>query len=272
MDRSRLAINQITTPSWSLKDAIDNYAKLDIAGIGIWRDKLTELGTAKTRQMLDATGLFVPSLCKTGDIAKLDIIGKNAALDDCRKAIDEAAEIGAPVVVFVGGGCGTRSLTDARKRVGEVLSQASEHARTVGVDIGLEPFHPMHAAERGCINTLSQACELRQEIGNEVAVILDVFHCWWDPALTSHLEKATQLGVASAHLCDWRVPTRDPVMDRAMPGDGAADISGFIRQLEVSGYNGPYEFEIFSADWAARDPIEVVHICLERYDRYCQEV
>jgi sugar phosphate isomerase/epimerase len=62
------------------------------------------------------------------------------------------------------------------------------------------------------------------------------------------------------------VPTRHPVQDRAMPGDGAADVANVVREFELNGYRGPYEIEVFSDDWAARDPSEVADICVKRYD------
>ena len=266
MDLSRLAINQVTTPQWSLAEAIEGYRKQGVTGIGVWRDRLAQTGLAQAKARLADAGMWVPSLCKTGDVSGL-AHQPGAAVDDCRRAIDEAKEIGAPCVVFVCGGQGPAhsNIADARKRVAEVLQTVAIHARACGVSIGLEPFHPMHAAERGCVSSLRQALELRTAIGPEISIILDVFHCWWDPELMPFIGANGRSAIASVHLCDWRVPTRHPVMDRAMPGDGAGNVAGMVCALEGSGYAGPYEIEIFSDEWAARDPDEIVRTCVERY-------
>ncbi|VTU22311.1 hydroxypyruvate isomerase [Variovorax sp. PBS-H4] len=266
MTPSRLAINQITTKSWSLEQAIVGYARAGVHGIGVWRDKLQQCGIGRARSLLRDAQAWVPSLCKAGDLAAMRAHGASAALDDCRRACDEAAEIGAPTVVFVCGGIGgASSLADARTQVAELLLQAAEYAAKAGVTLGIEPFHPMHAAERGCINTLRQAHALRQQVGPSAKVVFDVFHCWWDPDVMTYTAAPYTQETATVQLCDWRVPTRHPVTDRAMVGDGVADIAAMVRQFEANGYTGPYEIEIFSEDWWAVDPAQVVATCIDRY-------
>lgn len=267
MDIRRLAINQITTPSWSLEQAIEGYARHGIHGVGVWRDKLAACGLIRARSALRAAGSWVPSLCKAGNIAQFATAGTRPALDDCRRAIEEAAEIGARCVVFVCGGIGTDSkdIEAARAKVAEVLHEASAFAVKHGVSLGIEPFHPMHAAERGCINTLSQAHTLCASIGPATSVVVDVFHVWWDPELYRFLAPPYTDAIATVQLCDWRVPTRHPVEDRAMMGEGAANVHGIAAALEDSGYTGPYEVEIFSQDWWSMPPDDVVRICAERY-------
>lgn len=263
----RLAINQITTPAWSLAQAVEGYARHGVRGIGVWRDKLAECGIARARALLRNAEAWVPSLCKAGDLALLDQQGPSAALDDTRRALDEAAEIGAATVVFVCGGTGPAhgDIRTARNRVLELLKLAEPHAQAAGVTLGIEPFHPMHAAERGCVNTLAQAHRLCEQVGPAARVVFDVFHTWWDPELSTYLAPPYLERTATVQLCDWRVPTRHPVQDRAMVGEGAGFVGGIVEQLEQHGWRGPYEIEIFSAEWWARPPEEVVQACLRRY-------
>lgn len=267
MDLNRFAINQITTPGWTLEQAIIGYARQGVSGIGIWRDKLAECGLARARKALKSADSWVPSLCKTGNIAEFEGSGHKTVLDDCYRAIEEAAEICAPCVVFVCGGIGPNDETieKARGNVSEVLYRACEFAVEHGVHIGIEPFHPMHAADRGCINTLAQAHRICSDCGPAARVVLDVFHVWWDPDLYRYLEPPFVANIISVQLCDWRVPTRHPVEDRAMPGDGKANVRGIVKHLEDHDYTGPYEIEIFSQDWWRKDPDEVVRACVDRY-------
>jgi len=260
----RLAINQITTPAWSLEQAVAGYARHGVHGIGVWRDKLAECGVGRARRLLRGAGAWVPSLCKAGDLAQWREAGPRAAWDDCRRAIDEAAEIGAGAIVFVCGGGAAAGLERARAGVLELLCEAAPLAARAGVRLGIEPFHPMHAAERGCVNTLAQALRLCEEAGAGCGVVVDVFHTWWDPDLHASLDSRHLPHVATVQLCDWRVPTRHPVNDRAMMGDGAADLPGLVRRLERNRYRGPYEVEIFSTDWWACAPDEVVRIAVDR--------
>ena len=72
--------------------------------------------------------------------------------------------------------------------------------------------------------------------------------------------------ILTYHVCDWLVPTRDLLLDRGMPGDGVIDLRSIRAMVEATGYNGPIDVEIFSAqNWWKREPSEVLRICLERH-------
>lgn len=268
---SRLAINQATTrPQWSLAECITGYAAQGVRGIGIWREKLEELGEATASRMLADNAMAVTGLCRSGLFAAPDAPGRQAAIDDARRALDEAAAIGAPCLVIIGGGLapGSRDLADARKGVRDGLAALLEHARGNGVALAIEPMHPMYAADRGCISTLGQANDLCEDLGDGVGIAVDVYHVWWDPNLEREIRRAGSR-ILGFHTCDWRVPTRDLLVDRAMMGDGVIDIPLIRGWVEAAGYDGFCEVEIFSeADWWRRPAEEVVAACVERHRTY----
>ena len=41
----------------------------------------------------------------------------------------------------------------------------------------------MYAADRACVNSLAQALDLCDELGDGVGVAIDTYHVWWDPEL-----------------------------------------------------------------------------------------
>lgn len=72
--------------------------------------------------------------------------------------------------------------------------------------------------------------------------------------------------IAAFHVCDWRMPTRDLVLDRAMMGDGAIDIAGIRAMVDAAGYAGLIEVEVMSAqDWWTRDGDDVLRVVRERF-------
>ncbi len=263
----RLALNQITTPAWSLREAVQACARRGVHGIGVWRDKLAECGLRDAAALLRDHGMWVPSLCKAGDLATLERLQPGQALSDALQAIEEAAEIGAATVVFVNGGVGNpgADIASVREQVAEFLHSVEPAARQAGITVGIEPFHPMHAAERGCINTLAQAHALCERTGPAARVVLDVFHTWWDPDLARYLAPPYLERTACVQLCDWRLPTRHPVTDRAMPREGVANVDHIVGQLEANGWRGAYEIEIFSTDWWGRPPEDVLDTCIRRF-------
>lgn len=270
-DKDKLAINQATTlKQWTLREAIEGYAAKDIRGISVWRDKLAECGVDEAAKLLGDREMTVTGLCRGGMFPANDETGRQAAIDENRRAVDEAAAIGAQCLIMVCGGLpdGSRDMIDARKQVADGLAAMLPHARDAGVPVAIEPLHPMTAADRACVNTLEHALDLCDALGDGVGVAVDCYHVWWDPKLESQIARAADR-ILGFHVCDWLVPTVDLVWDRGMMGDGVIDIPRIRGWVEAAGYRGFNEVEIFSErNWWKRDPVEVVDTCIDRYKTF----
>lgn len=270
-DVSRLSINQITTDAqWTLREAVEGYARHNIGAICVWRHKLAELGTQEAAKIIAGHGMAVTGLCRGGMFTYVDESGRLAALDDNRRAVDEAVAIDASCLVLVVGGMpeGSRDLAGARAQIRDGVAATVEYARTVAMPIALEPMHPMLCADRGSLNTMAQANDLCDEIGDGLGIAVDVYHVWWDPNLETEIARAGNR-ILAFHVCDWLRNTRDLVFDRGMMGDGVIDIPKIREWVQSAGYSGFNEVEIFSTeDWWKRDPDEVVRTCIDRYERF----
>lgn len=261
-----VSINQITTRRWTLGQAIDGCARHGAGGIAVWRDRLAELGLAEARRRLTASGLAVSGLNRAGPLLHAEAAAREAALEDARRAVAEAEAIGAACLMVLPGGLpeGSRDLPAARRMLEEMLGRLLEAARAAGVSLALEPLHPQYAAERSMLNTLAQANTLIERLGPGIGLVVDAYHCWWDPALGQEIARAGDGRLLGFHVCDWLVPTRDPLLDRGMPGDGVIDLAGMRSMVEAAGYTGLVEVELFSTRWWEEDPDLVVRLCLER--------
>ena len=269
-DPSLLSLNTATiSRQWTLAQAIEGCARHGIRGIAPWRDKLAAMGVRQAARAIKAHGLTVTGLCRGGFFAAKDW------LDDNRRAIEEAHEIGAQCLVLVVGGLpkGSKDLGRARERVKECISMILPEARQAGVPLAIEPLHPMQAAERACVNTLEQALDICDALGDDgrsaqcaLGVAVDVYHVWWDPKLEQQIRRAGRKRILAYHICDWLVPTRDLLNDRGMMGDGVIDLPTIRGWMEGAGYDGAHEVEIFSErDWWRRDADEVLWVCKERH-------
>ena len=126
----------------------------------------------------------------------------------------------------------------------------------------------MYAADRACINTLSQANDVCDQLGEGVGVAIDVYHVWWDPELEKEIARARNR-ILGFHVSDWLLATQDLLLDRGMMGDGVIDIPQIQNWVEKAGYRGPIEVEIFSAqNWWKRDGNEVLETILSRFANY----
>lgn len=273
-DPQRLSLNTATTRAqWNLAQAIEGCARHGIRGISPWRDQLQAMGVAKAAAAIRSHGLTVTGLCRGGMLPAATAAERAAAIDENRRALDEAHALGAQCLVMVVGGLppGSKDIAGARMQVRDALWELGPHAVAAGVPMAIEPLHPMYAADRACVNTLAQAldiCEVVDPVGPGLQIFLgvavDVYHVWWDPQLEAQLARARRR-ILAHHICDWLVPTRDLLNDRGMMGDGVIDLPRIRGWMESSGYAGYHEVEIFSQDdWWRRDPDEVLQVIRDR--------
>jgi sugar phosphate isomerase/epimerase len=266
-DRSLLSINSVTVKPWSLEQLVEGCARAGISAISPWRDIVQACGAERAGKLIRAHNMTVTGLCRGGMFTAADDAGRRAALDDNRRALDEAAAIGAQCLILVAGGLpkGSRDIGDARKQIRDGLAELLPYARQAMVPLAIEPLHPMFAADRACVNTLAQANDLCDELGDGAGVAVDTYHLWWDPDLPREIERAGK-NIVAYHVNDWLVPTRDLLLDRGMMGDGVIDLRTIRGMVEATGYRGHCEVEILSAEnWWKRDPDEVLRICIERH-------
>jgi sugar phosphate isomerase/epimerase len=261
-----LAINTATVKSWSLEQVIEGCTRAGIGAIAPWRDIVQACGAERAGRLIRASELTVTCLCRGGMFTAADAAGRQAALADNRRAVDEAAEIDAGSLVLVVGGLppGSKDLAGAHRQVRDGMGELLPYARAAGVPLALEPLHPMTAADRACVNTLAHANDLCDELGEGVGIALDVYHVWWDHDLARQVARAGKR-IISYHVCDWLVPTRDLVFDRGMPGDGIIDLRHIRGLVEAAGYAGHCDVEVLSQNWWQRDPAEVLRICIDRH-------
>jgi sugar phosphate isomerase/epimerase len=266
-DRSLLSINSMTVKPWSLEQLVEGCARAGLSAISPWRDIVQACGVERAGKLIRAHGMTVTGLCRGGMFTASDGAGRRAALDDNRRAVDEAAAIGAQCLILVVGALpkGSRDIVDARKQVRDALAELLPYARKAGIPLAIEPLHPMFAADRACVNTLAHANDLCDELGDGAGVAVDTYHVWWDPDLARQIARAGK-NILAYHVNDWLVPTTDLLLDRGMMGDGVIDLRAIRAMVEATGYRGHCEVEILSAEnWWKRDPDEVLRICIERH-------
>jgi sugar phosphate isomerase/epimerase len=270
LDERLLCINQVTVmPQWSVKQLIEGAQRHRISAISIWRDRLRECGTAEAARMLEGQALTVTSLCSAGQISTPDPAEAAKAIDELKRAIDEAVAIGADCLVFVAGGVDPRDkdLELTRARVVERLADITPYARAASMKLALEPLHPMACGTRSVLSTVKLANDWCDALCAEdvYGIAIDTYAVWWDPDLPREIARAGNR-ICAFHISDWLADTQDLRLDRGMMGDGLIDIPGIRRMVEAAGYTGHHEVEIFSQrNWWKRDPDEVIRIVKERY-------
>lgn len=265
---SRLSLNQRTTASWSLPEAIKGCVDAGLGAIGIWREQLAEVGVDEGCRLVAESGLRVSSLCRGGFFTTADSAEAQKAEANNREALEETAALNAATLVLVPGGLppGDRDLEAARDRASRALERLVPYAHGLGVNLGIEPMNPIYAADRGVISTLAQALDIAERFdAADVGVVVDTYHLWWEPGVAEQLQRAGQR-IVSYQICDWITPLpADTLLARGMMGDGHIDFPAFTKAVVRAGYAGDIEVEIFNADLWAAPPAEVVDTMAQRY-------
>jgi sugar phosphate isomerase/epimerase len=276
---AHLSINTATLrKQLDLPGIIEACARHRIGTICPWRDQVRGTGIERVAAQIKDAGVTLSGYCRGGFYTAADAAGLSAALEDNRRAIDEAAALGAPCLVLVVGSLpgalnGTPQSHDiaaARTQVFDGIAASLDYARKANIPLAIEPLHPMQAAERACVNTLEQALDICDALDpghtGALGVALDVYHVWWDPKLEGQIARAGRERLLAYHVCDWLVPTRDLLNDRGMMGDGVIELRKVRDWVEVAGYTGASEVEIFSERWWDTPAQEVLSTCIARYN------
>ena len=100
-------------------------------------------------------------------------------------------------------------LAEARKQVQDGIAACLPHAESLGVQLAIEPLHPMYAGDKSCVNSLHSAREIWEALDHElVGVAIDVYHVWFDEYLEAEIAAAGAADkIFGFHVCDGVIPT-----------------------------------------------------------------
>lgn len=277
-DHRWLSINTATVrKQGDLLQIIEACARHGIRAISPWRDQVAGVGLEAAVRAVHDANLRLSGYCR-GGMFPADAAQRDAMRDDNRRAVDEAAALGAVCLVLVVGGlpqfsrpgsAPSKDLAGARAQVEDGIAELLDYARGVGMPLAIEPLHPMYAADRACVNTMAHALDLCDRLNpsrdGALGVAVDVYHVWWDPDLQAQIRRAGKERLLAFHVCDWLVPTTDLLLDRGMMGDGVIDLPQIRGWVEECGFAGYAEVEIFSNHWWERPMDDVLSTCIARH-------
>ena len=266
MNIDRLSLNTATvSKQWNLEQCIEACKRHEIKALAPWRKPLQECGVSKAAKLIKQAGLKVSGLCRGGMFPANNPKQRKSIIEDNYRAVDEALAIKADCLILVVGGLADNNdLEDARQQVYDSIEELLIYARQYHMPLAIEPLHPLYAADRACINTLSQALDICDQLGDGLGIAADIYHIWWDPQLTAQLKRA-EGQILGYHVCDWLKKTQNLLTDRGMMGDGVVNLKKISTLMDSTGYNNWIEVEIFSDFWWKQEPDKVIQILKERF-------
>jgi sugar phosphate isomerase/epimerase len=264
-DIKRLSLNQATANNLTIREVVEGCVRHGIPSIALWRHEIAKTGLRESVRLVRNAGLHVSSVCRGGMFVANSAEERQKRIEDNFHAIDEAAELAADSLVLVVGASPSVPIADARTIVTDGLAAIVPYAKERGVKLGLEPLHPMYAGDRSVLSMIGQALEMAAPYApDEVGLILDTFHIWWDPNVFEGIAKSRGR-IFGFHVCDWLVPMPDMLLGRGLMGDGVIEFGPLREAVEQAGYSGPIEVEIFNQALWDSSGEEILSRVVERF-------
>jgi sugar phosphate isomerase/epimerase len=249
----RVSVSQITTLRSGFADDVRDYAAAGLDGLGIWEQKLGEGADGELLELFQASGLEAASAVPAiPSILPLPLLG---GPDDPAERVDAicgSLERLAPFrpggIVCLTGTAGGRDPDEARTLVTDGLRTVAVEAERHDLRIALEPYQRDGGGPWTIVTSIPEAVALIHDAGDPPALGLqfDTWHLWNTKTLFDDIAAEIHR-FAGVHVSDYRRPTRGWA-DRALPGEGTADIPAILRALDGAGWDGLYDIEIFSDD------------------------
>lgn len=264
---AQMSFNTITAKDFSLEEVIAACSDSGVMHIAPWRDLISRTGLNRAVKLISDSGIGITSLCRggmfTGETSQL----RAEAIEDNFQAIDEAAAIGAKVLVLVCGPQIGKDLYGSQQMVIEGIAKIADYADSANVVLGIEPLHPMMAASRSCVTTVRQALDIADIIDNpNIKIVIDAYHVWSDPHLVESTDRIRGK-VAGFHVSDWIIPITNELGTRAMPGEGCIDLDRLRIWVQNAGYTGPIEVEVLSDFWWAQNPLKTFQKAVDSFSK-----
>lgn len=268
LDLSRCSINQKTLINWSLQECIEGCIRHSIPWIGVRREKIQEIGLKNSVKILSESGLKVSSLCFAGGFPYKESAQHKEKLAENLKAIEEAVSIGAYTLVILGGVNRQLTLETTRALIESGIEELLPYAQDAQVKLGIEPLHPMYAADLSALVTMQEVNDILERLNSPYAgMVIDVYHVWWEPKIYEQIARSKNR-IVGFHVNDWITPITDIHTSRGMMGDGVIEIQRIRQAVDSAGYTGPVEVEIFNKELWSTPYDEVLKIITDRYQKY----
>lgn len=231
---------------FSLRERAEAAAEAGYTGLGlVYQDiqaNIEKMGLKGMRRLFDDTGIRHVEVEFLGDWFELG--DAKAESDRVRKdLLEAAAELGA------------RDLKIAPKMWAEeidiahyakALAEVADEAAKIGIDVAIEvlPFTNIRDL------TTARAVVGQSGRGN-AGLCVDIWHMERGNIAMSEVAKLPASYIKSVELNDARAEVAgtlwdDTIGERLYPGEGSFDVSGFIRAIRQTGWEGFWSVEVLS--------------------------
>lgn len=240
---ARISMNEVTTYRWSFEEDVARYRAAGFEAIGVWRQKLSDVGDERGAEILASSGLRASNLSWAGGFTGSDGRSFSEAVEDAQEAVRLAGRLGCRSLVVYAGSRGGHTKNHARRLLVSALRELAPLADACQVRLALEPMHPNCAGEFTFLTSIDETLDVIADAqASCVQLTFDTFHMGHDPSLLAKLPQWTpqialvQLGDTLAEPCVEQ--------NRCRLGEGIVPLTAVVQTLQAAGYDGDYDIEL----------------------------
>ena len=249
----RLSVNGATTCGLNYFEDMQQFSKLGISSIGIWRQKIES--NAHDRPLdyeivatdLQSNDMTASSLGWAGGFT--GSCGKTFcdAVDDARDAIYDAYMVGAECVIINPGSQNGHTHKHARNNLSKAIDSLLPVATDLGIRLAIEPVTTRSNPWSFLGDFQSHLDFVRSFSSANFGLVLDLFHVGTDLRLLRSLAEIkkeialVQLSDCAGHQSGERGASGN---SRCLLGEGVIPIQSWVNNLTEIGYDRAYEVEV----------------------------
>ena len=247
-----LSLNETTTFRWSLEDDVAHYAAAGIEGIGVWRQKLSDCGLPRAKELLAQHNVQISHFFWAGGFTGSEGHSYDESIADTLHALRTSALLGAKCLIVCTGARAGHTFNHARRLVISALKQLLPLAEELGIVMAIEPMHPGCSAQCTFLNSLDDAMTVLTAVDSpHVKMVLDTYHLGHDENLAKRIPEIAP-HIALVQLGDAKSPPKGE-QNRCRLGEGVIPIRKIVCALRKAGYDGYFDVELLGEDVEAVD-------------------
>lgn len=242
-----LGISQLSSLRTSFFQDVIRAAAAGCNSIGIWRNKVDELGIEEAVDLVFEMKLSVSSLSWCGGFTGSEGGSFTMQIDDALEAIEQAAAFRAGCLLVQPGALNGHIQRHARRLLEDAFKILLPVADDYGVRLALEP---MRASSWTLLNGLEETVRFLEQFPKpQVGLVWDLGHLGMDRQAFEQLPQLVDQ-IAVVQLADQR--SANNRNGRCGLGQGDAPLREWLNQFQKAGYRGAWEIETPTANLTAR--------------------
>jgi sugar phosphate isomerase/epimerase len=236
----RVAVHEFSTGSLAFVEELELWTDLGVTNVGLVPAKVDIIGRDEAAVALGERSLRVSSMFGGTFFDLTDPDSWTQSQAELESTLEWSASLGAGCVYVVPGRAGGLPWERLFDNFRAAIAPSATRARELGVRLAFEPCAQIRT-DISFVNQLDDAIDVAEATG--LGVLVDFAACWMQRGLAQRFHDLRD-HIALVQVSDVAIGSLVSP-DRRVPGDGDLPLRTLLEQVLATGYDGPFELEVF---------------------------